>query len=77
MTTVKSLAILVLLVGGTSLAMAQSGPATGGEPPVAGGAAGNPAVPGPNLKAGTKSHAATKHHKDVKAAPAASDTKKQ
>ena len=61
----------------TSLAMAQSGPATGGEPPVAGGAAGNPAVPGPNLKAGTKSHAATKHHKDVKAAPAASDTKKQ
>ena len=63
--------------GGTSLAMAQSGPATGGEPPVAGGAAGNPAVPGPNLKAGTKSHPAMKHHKNVKATPAASDTKKQ
>ena len=75
MTTVKGLAILALLVGSTSLAMAQSGPATGGEPPVAGGAAGNPAVPGPN--ASTKSHATTKHHKNAKAAPAASDTKKQ
>jgi hypothetical protein len=42
----KGLAIVAaLLVGGASLAMAQSGPATGGEPPVAGGAAGNPAVP--------------------------------
>jgi hypothetical protein len=77
MTTVKGLAIVALLVGGTSLAMAQSGPATGGEPPVAGGAAGNPAVPGPNLKASAKSSATTKHHKNVKAAPAASDTKKQ
>ena len=37
MTTVKSLAIIVLLVGGTSLAMAQNGPATGGLPPVGGG----------------------------------------
>jgi hypothetical protein len=45
MTSVKALAIIALLVGGTSLAVAQSGPATGGEPPVAGGAAGNPAVP--------------------------------
>jgi hypothetical protein len=36
MTTVKSLAIIALLVGGTSLALAQNGPATGGEPPVAG-----------------------------------------
>jgi len=47
MTMVKGLAIVALLVGGTSLAMAQNGPATGGEPPVMGGAAGNPAVPGP------------------------------
>ena len=47
MTTVKSLAIIVLLVGGTSLAMAQNGPATGGLPPVAGGAGGNPAAAGP------------------------------
>ena len=47
MTTVKSLAIIVLLVGGTSLAMAQNGSATAGLPPVGGGAGGNPAAPGP------------------------------
>ncbi|HXX51618.1 MAG TPA: hypothetical protein VEI98_10085 [Xanthobacteraceae bacterium] len=47
MTTLKKLMILsVMLAGGTSLALAQNGPATGGEPPVAGGAGGNPAVPG-------------------------------
>jgi hypothetical protein len=43
MTTLKHLAIVAaLLAGGTSLAMAQNGPATGGEHPVAGGAAGGP-----------------------------------
>ena len=43
MTMLKSLTIVaVLLAGGASLAMAQNGPATGNEPPVAGGAAGNP-----------------------------------
>jgi hypothetical protein len=43
MATLKSLTIVaVLLVSGTSLAMAQNGLPTGGEPPVAGGAAGNP-----------------------------------
>jgi hypothetical protein len=47
MRTVKSLAMIALLFGGTSLAIAQSGPPTGGQPPVAGGAAGNPANPGP------------------------------
>src|SRR6516162_5057609 len=47
MTTVKSLAIIALLVGATSLAMAQNGPATGGLPPVGGGAGGNPAAAGP------------------------------
>ena len=47
MTTLKSLAILALLVGSTPLAFAQSGPATGGQPPIAGGAAGNPANTGP------------------------------
>jgi hypothetical protein len=47
MTTLKSLTILAaLLAGGTSLAVAQNGPATGGEPPVAGGAGGNAAAPG-------------------------------
>jgi hypothetical protein len=41
MTTLKTLTIVAaLLAGGTSLAIAQSGPATGGEHPVAGGAAG-------------------------------------
>ena len=47
MRTVKGLAMVALLFGGTSLAIAQSGPPTGGQPPVAGGAAGNPANPGP------------------------------
>jgi hypothetical protein len=41
MTMLKSLTIAaVLLAGGTSLAMAQNGLPTGGEHPVAGGAAG-------------------------------------
>jgi hypothetical protein len=52
MTTVKSLAVIALLFGGTSLAVAQTGPATGSQPPVAGGAAGNPAASGPGLQTG-------------------------
>ncbi len=44
MTTVKGLAIVALLLGGTSLAMAQNGPATGGQPPAA-----TPAPPGPGV----------------------------
>ncbi len=47
MTTVKGLAIVALLLGGTSLAMAQNGPATGGQPPTAAPAA--PAPPGPGV----------------------------
>ena|SRR3974390_1011261 len=50
MTAVKGLAIVALLVGGTSLAMAQGLP-TGAYPPVSGGAGGNPitnpVTPGP------------------------------
>ena len=42
MTILKSVTVAALLVGGSSLAMAQNGLPTGGEPPVAGGAAGNP-----------------------------------
>jgi len=43
MIPLKSLTTVVaLLAGGTSLAIAQNGLPTGGEPPVAGGAAGNP-----------------------------------
>jgi len=43
MITLKSITIIAaLLAGGTSLALAQNGLPTGGEPPVAGGAGGNP-----------------------------------
>ena len=45
MTTLKILTIVAaLLAGGTSLAIAQNGPATGGQPPVAGGANGGSRV---------------------------------
>ena len=53
MTTLKTLTIVAaLLAGGTSLALAQNGLPTGGESPVAGGANGNSAVPGPAYPAG-------------------------
>jgi hypothetical protein len=45
MTTVKSLAIIALLVGGTSLAIAQNGPPTGGQTPPPAAAA----PPGPGI----------------------------
>jgi hypothetical protein len=74
MTTLKTLAIVsALLVGGVSLAIAQ-GPPTGGYPPVAGGAAGNPAVPAapgppgpgvipmPNKQSAAPARHATRHH---------------
>ena len=48
----------------TSLPMAQNGPATGAQPPAAGGAAGNPAAPGP-FQTGTRSHYDTKHHRKM------------
>src|SRR5215468_8835035 len=45
MTTLKTLTIVAaLLAGGTSLAIAQNGPATGGQSPVAGGANGGSRV---------------------------------
>jgi len=48
MTTLKTLTIVAALVaGGTSLALAQNGLPTGDQSPVAGGANGNSAVPGP------------------------------
>jgi hypothetical protein len=48
MATLKCFTIAAaLLVAGTSLAVAQNGPATGGEPPVSGGATGTPANLGP------------------------------
>ena len=69
MTTLKTLTIgTALLVGGVSLAIAQ-GPPTGGLPPVAGGAAGNPAAPSiPSVYGATTptpSHHATRHHKKL------------
>jgi hypothetical protein len=52
MTTLKTLTIVAaLLAGATSLALAQNGPPTGGESPVAGGANGNSVVPGPTYPA--------------------------
>jgi len=54
MTTVKSLAIIAVLFGGTSLAVAQNGPPTGDQPPVGGGA--TPGPPGPGVTHTTKHH---------------------
>jgi hypothetical protein len=81
MTIVKSLAIVALLVGGASLAMAQNGPATGSQPPApaASGPPGPgviPNAPSPNLQsaaAPTKTSSGTrvahqtttKHHKKM------------
>jgi hypothetical protein len=62
MTTVKSLAIVALLFGGTSLALAQTAPTTGSAPPAAvmSGPTGAPAY-----QPGTPSAHATKHHKKM------------
>jgi hypothetical protein len=75
MATLKTLTIgTALLLGGVSLAIAQ-GPATGGYPPVAGGAGGNPAtnpvtsgppgpgvIPMPNTQSTAPARQATRHH---------------
>jgi len=46
MTTLKTLIVVTALVAnGTSLVVAQNGPPTSGQLPVAGGAAGTPAAP--------------------------------
>ena len=47
MTTMRSLAIIALLIGGTSPALAQNAPPTDGYPPPAAGTSGNPATYGP------------------------------
>jgi hypothetical protein len=47
MTSMKSLAIIALLIGGTSPVLSQNAPPTDGYPPPAAGAAGNPATYGP------------------------------
>jgi hypothetical protein len=66
MTTLKSLMMVsALLVGGASLAVAQNGPATGGQAPVAGSTASNPAAPGiaASIPARTARHHGTRHHR--------------
>jgi hypothetical protein len=65
MTTLKTLSIVTaLLTGGATLAMAQSGPATGGCPAVARGAGGSQVAPGPNLRVPTtRSHFTTRHQR--------------
>jgi hypothetical protein len=63
MTLIKGLAIVALLVGGTSLALAQNGPATGNEPPVAGGAAGNPILDAQG--SGAPARQAARHHRNI------------
>src|SRR5215831_3165793 len=66
MTALKSLMIVsALLVGGTGLGAAQNGPPTGGQPPITGGAAGNPATPGSAVSPvrTTRHHHGTRHHR--------------
>jgi hypothetical protein len=62
MTSVKGFAIIALLVGGTSLAMAQGQP-TGNYPPVAGGANGNPILD--RQESGAPAGYATRHHRRI------------
>jgi hypothetical protein len=65
MATLKSLMMVsALLVVGASLAVAQNGPATGGQAPVAGGAAGHPAASGTaaSMPARTARHHGARHH---------------
>jgi hypothetical protein len=66
MTTLKSLMIVsALLMGSASLAVAQNGPATGGQPPIAGGATGDTAAqdPAASIPARTARHHGTRHHR--------------
>lgn len=66
MTTVKGLAIVALLFGGTSFALAQTPPTAGPNPPanVTGSPTGAPAyTSGPNLKSPSASHRGTRHHR--------------
>jgi hypothetical protein len=64
MTIVKSLAIVALLVGGTSLAMAQNGPPGPGVNPAPnfGQSAAAPTGPGSKTRI---AHGTTKHHKKM------------
>ena len=65
MATLKTVTLAAALIAGaTSLAMAQNGPATGGQPPVGGGAAAsNPTAGGMGRG---MAPAKTVHHKTMK-----------
>jgi hypothetical protein len=65
MTTLKSLMVLsALLVSAASFAAAQNGPPTGGQAPVAVGAANNPASgTAASIPARTARHHGTRHHR--------------
>ena len=73
MTGLKTLTIVaVLLAGGASIASAQNGLPTGGYPPVAGGANGNPAIPSEYQQSPapvTATHLSISHHKAAPTVP--------
>lgn len=68
MTLFKTVTLAAALIAGaTSLAIAQNGPATGGEPPVAGGAAASaPSAGGTGAMAPGKMSSKTTAHKTMK-----------
>jgi hypothetical protein len=76
MKTLKSLAIVAAMIAvGSAAAVAQNGPATGGQQPVAGGAAGGPKLgttPSPHKFRHHKMYMSTtpQKHKHMKTAPA-------
>lgn len=74
MTKLTSVALATALIvsGASTMVMAQNGQPTGGEPPVAGGANGDPGAPGVNESSapqtagrgiGMTHHKVEKHHK--------------
>jgi hypothetical protein len=56
-----TIVVAVLLTGGTSLALAQNGLPTGGQPPVAGGAYGNPILDRQSAAPRARTH----HHRSM------------
>jgi hypothetical protein len=66
MSTLKGIIIIVTIIAGSSLAMALNGPATSGQPSVAGSVAGNPAALqhlAQNVPGGVKSGSASNRRK--------------
>jgi hypothetical protein len=66
MTTMRSLAIITLLIGGTSTALSQNAPPRDGYPPPAAGASGTPATygaPAPGVIPGAPGPVYSHHHR--------------